>query len=72
MKHAWHHKHRSIPHVYAWGRSQWLEYLVMERLESTLVVFMEKQQEFRLMSIILLWGQMVRRSLYSDQLFAHS
>ena len=61
-------EHKSIPRVYAWGRSQWFEYLVTERLGRTLVEFMEKQQQFRLRGVLLLWDEMVRRLLYSDTL----
>jgi hypothetical protein len=55
--------HDGFPRVYAWGRSQWFEYLYMDRLGPCLMqalVEVGRYHPFNLRSGLLLMSQMVR------------
>jgi hypothetical protein len=58
--------HDGFPRVYAWGRSQWFEYLYMDRLGPCLRKALVKfggYFPYNLRSGLLLMDQMVRRYL---------
>jgi casein kinase I family protein HRR25 len=54
--------HLSIPRVYAWGRSQFFEYLVMDQLGAPLTDSVEIHKRFNLRSVLLLLDQIVREN----------
>ena len=54
--------HESIPRVYAWGRSQFFEYLVMDRLGASLTDSVKIHNRLNLRSVLLLLDQMVRKA----------
>jgi hypothetical protein len=54
--------HDGFPRVYSWGRSQWFEYLYMDRLGPSLMQSLAKQRTYHpynLRSGLLLMNQMV-------------
>ncbi|TRM59861.1 kinase-like domain-containing protein [Schizophyllum amplum] len=51
--------HPSIPEVYAWGRSQYYEYLALERLGETLYSTLDDSEGLTLRNLIALTCQMI-------------
>ena len=53
--------HKGFPRVYAWGRSQWFEYLALDLLGPSLSEMLGKHGgQFSIGSVLLLTIQMVR------------
>lgn len=57
--------HSSIPRVYAWGKSQWFEYLAMELLGPCILPRTTKGERLTMRNLIVLICQMVMLSCLS-------
>ncbi len=63
--------HPSIPSIYAWGRSQYFEYLTLDLLGPSLGDIAKKEKQLDLRTVLTLLDQMVnsmlnRLALYCD------